>query len=155
LRRGIARRVVDGAKFGIDVRLGPDSSAAVLPEVAALRPRLVALFVGPRHGPKMPNLFPRVGVERHDARRQAPVASGRRKDLPLEIRRRLADALGVHLERRLVAEELMIPDLLAGLLAQCPDDAVAKTDEDFAVAERDPVRVRPAGSRGLLGQSLD
>src|SRR5262245_13512172 len=64
---GIARREEDEPELGIDGRRLPDRCAAVLPELAVLRPGLVADLPGTRDRIERPGELAVLGVERLDA----------------------------------------------------------------------------------------
>src|SRR4029079_12787560 len=76
LRHGIARREIDQSEVGIDRRDRPDRAAAVLPDIAVLRPGLVPWLSGRRHDVEDPELLARLRLVRDRATAREVVSAG-------------------------------------------------------------------------------
>ena len=137
----IARREIDEPELGVDGRRLPHGSAAVLPDVAVLRPSLVADLAGTGHGVEGPFELAGLRVERLDAAARAEIAAREaRDDFAVVVERRAGDA-----EADLRILGLDRPDDSARALIERDELRVELADEDLAVAEPKPAR-RPAAA---------
>src|SRR5690606_7003284 len=93
---GIRRPEVNHPELPIDARRLPDRGAAVLPDVAVLRPRLVPELAGPGDRPEPPDEIAGLGVVRIDAAARAEHAA-RRPGIhePVEIARCARDRVAL------------------------------------------------------------
>ena len=152
VRRGIPGREIQETEIEIDCRRLPDRSAAVLPRVVVLRPRVVTGLARTRNRVEGPDQTAVFCVVRLDAAACAAIATGEADDDHACPER----GRGViHVERRSRDREILLPALsldrprdLPRRAIECREPAVEMPDEDLVLADRDALVVPPAADRG-------
>ncbi len=150
VRRGIAGREIDETELEIDGRRLPDRSAAVLPGVVVLRPRIVTRLAGARNRVERPDEAAVLRVVRLEAAARAAIAASKADDDHACLERRGADVQrrGGNREVLLPALRLDRPRHLPALAIERQELAIELTDEDSVLADRDALVVPAAADGG-------